>query len=240
MNPIVSLYRYGKRKAPIAALSLGLAVGFASGFMMHGKAEGVTKPDKAEAESHVTVHTGKSVKPHGTESDTKGGRLHGFAASGIRPSGMFMPWWWSPPFNSDADLLSRNFDFLGSDFGMDWPSSSRMVARSPRLETSEQSNEVKVTAEVPGVDEKDLDVTVNDDSVTIKGIKREEISQDKAGKGDSSTERSFSSFERSVWLPCKVQADKAEAVLKNGVLKIIVPKSQLATTEGRKIAIRKE
>jgi HSP20 family protein len=51
-------------------------------------------------------------------------------------------------------------------------------------------------------------------------------------------ERSYGSFERTITLPCKVNSDKAEAALKNGILMITVPKSHVAVTEGKKLSIR--
>lgn len=97
-----------------------------------------------------------------------------------------------------------------------------------------------ITAEVPGIDESNLDVTVNDDSVTIKGDKKDEISQSKNDKSFHAIERSYGSFERTVSLPCKVQSEKAQAVLKNGVLTVTIPKSHETKTDGRKLTIRRE
>lgn len=93
---------------------------------------------------------------------------------------------------------------------------------------------------MPGIDESNLDVTVNDDSVTIKGDKKDEISESKNDKSFHAIERSYGSFERTVSLPCKVQSEKAQAVLKNGVLTVTIPKSHETKTDGRKLTIRRE
>ncbi len=140
----------------------------------------------------------------------------------------------------DASWMLRNFDVMSSDMDRSWVFPIGMGAYIPRLDTTEQGNEIKITAEVPGIDDKDLDVTVNDDSVTIKGDKKDEVTQSKPDKSFHAIERSYGAFERTIPLPCEVQSDNAQATLKNGVLTITIPKSQLAQNEGKKLTIRRE
>ncbi len=80
----------------------------------------------------------------------------------------------------------------------------------------------------------DLDVTLSDSILTIKGVKKREIGESDARK----SERFYGTFERSLTLPCRVESEKAEASLKNGVLTVVVPKSQIAQKETKKLTIK--
>jgi HSP20 family protein len=104
------------------------------------------------------------------------------------------------------------------------------------LDVKETDKEFVIKAELPGVDEKDVEVTVTDDTVTIKGEKKEE-KEDK-GKNYYYMERSYGSFNRTIPLATGAEAGKAEASFKNGILNIIVPKSETAKTKGTKVPIK--
>jgi HSP20 family protein len=93
----------------------------------------------------------------------------------------------------------------------------------PEMDVSETDKEVKVTAELPGIDEKDLEVSVDEGGLTVRGEKREEHEEEK--KGYYLSERSYGSFHRHIPLPSGLIPDKAEAKFRNGVLKINIPKS---------------
>ncbi len=88
----------------------------------------------------------------------------------------------------------------------------------PAVKTVEGANELQIVAQLPGLTEKDVDVQVGKDIVTIKGEKKQE-------KGDGKSFSTVSqSFVRTVQLPCKVDGDKVKATLKNGVLTVSLPK----------------
>ena len=108
----------------------------------------------------------------------------------------------------------------------------------PRMQTSETDKQVKITAEVPGIDENNLDVSVRDDTITIKGHKDD--SSEAKDQSKRAAERRYGSFERTMKLPYQVDSEKAEAILKNGVLTVTVPKLPGQQADGKKIAIRKE
>ena len=93
----------------------------------------------------------------------------------------------------------------------------------PRVDVKEMDGEIRVTAEMPGMEEKDVEISVDGDMLTIKGEKKEE----KEEKGEESyrLERSYGSFRRSIGLPCAVNADKASAKYKQGVLTVTLPKA---------------
>jgi HSP20 family protein len=106
---------------------------------------------------------------------------------------------------------------------------------TPRVNVVENEKEVRITAELPGVDEKDVSVTVSEDSLTLRGEKKEETKSE--SESFYRVERSFGSFERTLPLPAEVVTDKAEATFKNGVLTVVLPRAQTAK-ERKKIEIK--
>jgi HSP20 family protein len=106
----------------------------------------------------------------------------------------------------------------------------------PSVDVKESEKEFIIKAELPGVDEKEIEVTVTDDAVTINGEKKEE-KEDK-GKNYYYMERSYGSFHRVIPLAGEADPGKAEASFKNGVLNITIPKSQTAKAKGTKVPIK--
>ncbi|KAB0266115.1 Hsp20/alpha crystallin family protein [Microvirga brassicacearum] len=106
----------------------------------------------------------------------------------------------------------------------------------PSVEVTETDNDVHVSAELPGMDEKDIEVLMNDGILTIRGEKRSEV-EDKAR---SFSERSYGRFERRIPLPWEVEEDKIQASFRNGVLAIALPKSPRAAEQVRRIPINRE
>lgn len=136
--------------------------------------------------------------------------------------------------------LHREVDRVFDDFtrGEHWPFRALSAGNgklSPSIDVSETEKAIEVTAELPGVDEKDIDVSLSDDLLTIKGEKKAE--SEKKGKDYHVVERSYGAFERVTRLPCEVDAGKIEAEFKQGVLKIKLPKSPEAKTRSHKIKI---
>ena len=105
----------------------------------------------------------------------------------------------------------------------------------PSVDVAETDNDVQVTAELPGVDEKDIDVTLADRALTIKAEKRAEKKEE--GKQYHMVERSYGSFTRNVLLPCDVDQEAADAKFDKGVLSIILPKSAEARRKTKTIKI---
>jgi HSP20 family protein len=97
-------------------------------------------------------------------------------------------------------------------------------AFSPQVDAVETESDITVSIELPGLDEKDIDVTLSRNALTISGEKRQE--KEEKGRDYFRSERSYGSFRRSVPLPCEVDADSADAVFRNGVLTITLPKSE--------------
>ena len=103
----------------------------------------------------------------------------------------------------------------------------------PSVEVSETDKDVRVSAELPGLDEKDVEVLLGEGVLTIRGEKRSEVED----KGRASSERVYGRFERRIPLAWEVEEDKIQASFKNGVLSVTLPKSAQAEAQMRRIAI---
>ncbi|MEI6644737.1 MAG: Hsp20/alpha crystallin family protein [bacterium] len=106
---------------------------------------------------------------------------------------------------------------------------------SPNFEVSETEEEFRIKAELPGLDEKDIEVNVERDSVTIRGEKRRE--QEEKKRNYHFSEVSYGQFSRSFALPNGVDREKAQAQFKKGVLTLTLPKTEQAKTERKRIEI---
>jgi HSP20 family protein len=129
------------------------------------------------------------------------------------------------------DDVFRGFDSFGTGR---FP--SLVAGRSigwPNVEVSETDKEIRVTAELPGLEEKDVEVLLNDDVLTLRGEKRSETEdQDR-----QFSERFYGQFERRIALDTEVEEDKVEARFKNGLLTINMPKTERAQSKAKRIAI---
>lgn len=106
----------------------------------------------------------------------------------------------------------------------------------PSLEVAETDQAYTVTAELPGIDPKDVDIDLRENALTISGEKRSERDEENGGRRYS--ERSFGRFERTIPLETEVDADRVEARCDNGVLKITLPKNEKARDKSRRIEIK--
>lgn len=131
---------------------------------------------------------------------------------------------------SELDLFEpfrrrRVEDWMNDFFA---PLQLRDIARSPLTDIVDKGKTIEVTAELPGVNKKDIDIQVTDDSISLKTEARAEIKQEKEDKGYYFHERRYSGFYRKLPLPSEVISDKAKAEFNNGVLKIEIPKKHPA------------
>lgn len=108
----------------------------------------------------------------------------------------------------------------------------------PTIDVAETDKEITVTAELAGMDQKDVELTINDNVLTIRGEKKEEKEHKDAKSYHK--ECNYGAFVRSVELPAEVDQDKVKAEFKKGVLKIQMPKLETATPKGKKINIEGE
>ena len=132
--------------------------------------------------------------------------------------------------------LHREIDRLFEDFGRGFPSLTRETARElmPAIDVTESDGEIEITAELPGLEEKDVQINVADNVLTIRGEKKAE-KEDKQ-KDYHLIERSYGSFYRSLELPAGVDVDKIKAHISKGVLKVTVPKP--AAKQAKKIDVK--
>lgn len=109
----------------------------------------------------------------------------------------------------------------------------------PSMEIVEKDDSLLVTAELPGVKKDDVDITLEDGVLTIRGEKKEEKKEEKDEKEGKyhMWERKYGSFQRSFTLPHEVEVDKIDAKFDNGILTVTLPKTAKAKVQGRKIPI---
>lgn len=144
------------------------------------------------------------------------------------------------PFSSMRAEMDRVFDsFLGRGFGR-FPTLASVVdcdAVVPSIDVCETVAEFVVEAELPGMDEKDVSVTLNNGVLTLKGEKKSE--RDEKKDDYHLTERSYGSFQRSFQVADTVDADKVRAAFEKGVLKVTLPKRPEAVKAEKRIPIDK-
>lgn len=135
------------------------------------------------------------------------------------------------------DFMTRPFGRLGAELGM---MPGRMFGGAerfePRMDVFEDDESVHVTAELPGIDPKNVQLTVSQDVLTLEGEKKRE--HEEKGRDWYAMERSFGAFRRSIRMPVPVDADHAEARWHDGVLDVRVPKAG-ERTRTRRIEIKK-
>lgn len=143
------------------------------------------------------------------------------------------------PFAALQRDINRVFDEFFRGFGLTpavWGEEQAWPTFSPRIDVVEKDDCYVVSAEVPGVDEKDIEVTLQDGVLTIHGEKKEE--KEEREKDRYYYERVFGSFRRSIPLPAEIDESKVSAELKKGVLHITLPKSERALKEAKKIPVQ--
>ena len=143
--------------------------------------------------------------------------------------------------NKDVfESFNREIDRIFDQFrhGFQLPASGeRINTLSPRVDVSEAEGLLEISVELPGIEEKDFDVTLSDNILTIKGEKKSEAEDDT--KDYHIIERSYGSFRRSIPLPFEVDADKVTANFDNGVLKLSFPKPVELEKSVKKIEINR-
>lgn len=139
------------------------------------------------------------------------------------------------PLDRLRDEMDALFDDFYRGFPMEPLSAHHTTSFNPSIDIAETDKDIKVIAELPGMDDKDIEVNINSDSITIRGEKKEE-KKDK-GQDYYHVERSYGSFIRTIPLSVEIEGDKAEAHFKKGVLTVKVPKSAKAIESKKKIPI---
>jgi HSP20 family protein len=141
------------------------------------------------------------------------------------------------PFMSLHREVNRLFDDVFRGFDGRLPSLGRFSSFGgnwPSVEISDEEKEIRVTAEVPGLEEKDIEVLLDDGVLTLKGEKRSETED----KNRQFSERFYGSFERHIPISSEVEDDKVDARFKNGVLTVTLPKTAKAQSQAKRIEIK--
>jgi len=155
-----------------------------------------------------------------------------------------LPQAWHPfqTLHREIDRLFEDFGigrsrslFPRSTFGVQ-PFSREFGMAAPAVDVVEKDNAYEITADLPGIDEKNVEVQLSNGNLTIKGEKKEEKEEKK--KDYYLQERHFGSFERTFGVPEGVDADKIEATFKKGVLTITLPKKAEAQKPAKKIDVK--
>jgi HSP20 family protein len=127
--------------------------------------------------------------------------------------------------------LHREIDRLFSEFAQGIGPNGANIA--PNIEVSETDKIIEVSAEMPGLERKDVEISIEDDTLTIRGEKVEENQQD---KNVQHSERAYGVFMRVLQLPPDIDPSSVQATMSNGVLKITIPKP--AKPEPKKIEVK--
>ena len=130
--------------------------------------------------------------------------------------------------------LDRLFTQLWAGFGS--PPFPGDISGGPSLDLSETADALTLRAELPGIDPAELEISVSNNSLTLRGEKSEESVAE--GRRYYKVERRYGTFSRTLRLPCQVEVDDIEATYKNGILNIVMPKSK--THKGQCIKVQVE
>jgi HSP20 family protein len=150
------------------------------------------------------------------------------ARNPLTPSGFGTPGG-SDPFLSLHREMNRLFDDVLRGTGLPAATGNQGQGRvgnfvNASMNVSETENEIRITAELLGVTEQDIDVSLDDDVLTIRGEKKFERTDDK--ENFHFVERSYGTFQRSLRLPFPVDSERVQASFENGVLTVTVPKTE--------------
>jgi HSP20 family protein len=143
------------------------------------------------------------------------------------------------PLMSFQRDMNRLFEDLWRGFDAPLPGRGDGTAMttmiSPRIELKDRDGEIEVCAELPGLKENDVEVTLTDNVLSIRGEKKHERKEEE--KGYTYSERSYGVFERRIPLEAEVMADRVEAKFADGVLTLTLPKNPQAQGHARRIPI---
>ena len=132
--------------------------------------------------------------------------------------------------------MQREINRMFGEFGRGLPARFDEGELSPRIDVAETDNAIEVTAELPGIDEKDVEVVLRDDLLTIKGEKKSEREEKK--KDYHVVERSFGSFSRAIRLPFDADSEAVKANFAKGVLRVSIAKPAQVKEKTVKIPVR--
>jgi HSP20 family protein len=141
------------------------------------------------------------------------------------------------PFTNMRREMDRMFD----DFTRDWPLSLRSGGSaflSPKVNIAETDKGLELTAELPGIDQKDIELDLSEGVLTLKAEHKIEKEEKDEARRYHLVERSYGTFLRRFALPFEADQDRIEASFDKGVLKVTIPRAPHAEKQGKKIAIK--
>ena len=139
------------------------------------------------------------------------------------------------PFMTLHREMNRLFDDVFRGFDMAPFGGVSRMASWPHVEVVDNDKDVRISAELPGLEDKDVEVLIGDGVLTIRGEKKSAIED----KERAFSERTYGRFERRIPLAWEVEEDKIEASFKNGVLTVTLPKSAESRSEVKRIAVNR-
>jgi HSP20 family protein len=139
------------------------------------------------------------------------------------------------PFMTLHREMNRLFDDVFRGFDMAPFGGVSRMASWPHVEVVDNDKDVRISAELPGLEDKDVEVLIGDGVLTIRGEKKSAIED----KERAFSERTYGRFERRIPLAWEVEDDKIEASFKNGVLTVTLPKSAESRSEVKRIAVNR-
>lgn len=144
---------------------------------------------------------------------------------------------WKPLWDTRFPSLRDEMDKMFEDFfeKVSFPS-THSDSWAPPLDVSETAKDVIVAVDIPGVDPKEIDISIMEDILSIKGQRKK--GEDMTDEECFRSERRFGLFQRTVQLPSDVTADNAKATYVDGVLRIVVPKTQKSAPKEIKVNIQ--
>ena len=155
------------------------------------------------------------------------GRSHQTTPSRYRDEG--------DPFMTLHREMNRLFDDVFRGFDMAPFGGASRMASWPHVEIIDNDKDVRISTELPGLEDKDVEVLIGDGVLTIRGEKKSAIED----KERAFSERTYGRFERRIPLAWEVEEDKIEASFKNGVLTVTLPKSAESRPEVKRIAVNR-
>jgi HSP20 family protein len=130
--------------------------------------------------------------------------------------------------------MERLFARLWDDFGI--PRFPRISKTIPAMDLSVKGENLVIRAEIPGIDPEDLDISVTEDRLHIKGlVKQESVNED---ENFHRVERKYGTFARDIRLPCRVMKEEVEATYKEGILTIVLPKCRPEPDRTFRVTVR--
>ena len=177
----------------------------------------------ADTSTKVPVETGKTAEAGAPAPREERASFETLRREIDRLLDDFRPMGWRLPFGRP------------SAFEMAWPR-TEMFRITPAMDMVEKDGAFEITAELPGMDESNVEVKLSNGNLTIRGEKKEEREEDE--KDYHLSERRYGSFQRMFRVPGGVDADRIEASFRNGVLRVTLPKTADAKASEKKISVK--